>query len=353
MQLQCNCEPSSRLLKFLGWKTDTNALMDSCPPWNRTVDTLSEPTSDFDAAQFCAKYAELPLPPQKRPRLFYGIMFGYEFDMLEVALHEAYPVVDKFILTESTVTHALIDKPLQFDDILSDERFHPFLDKIANFTFNPSSAKKYRSGWDVERRQRKIAIHGAMTEGIRDGDIFIANMDLDEVFSRNLLLRLKFCKYSHMDSDDGGSFEFDQVHFRYHLQCLQDAIVSTHQKVVFYWSEKAWPTLDLYKQRGKRTIQKIDVGNLEMELRARDGLLVWHLSTFGNLREIVRKLDNSPHRHLGEFEPEDVAREANECYFSGSTRFRVDLPIDLFPLFVQRNACRFQNKGWFRRFSRS
>ena len=305
----------------------------ACPIVNRTMWSIP---ADFNPDEFCKKYGEVALTPRWRPRLFYGIMFGYEFDMLEVVLHEAYPVVDKFIFAESTVTHSLDTKPTFFHLIREEPRFKPYMSKVVNYTFRPN--QKFRSGWDIERKQRKFGLKGAFDSGIRINDILIGNMDLDEPFQATYLMRLKYCKIKTKD--------FFQFHFRFNLNCLQFTKVSQNQEVNFHWGADSLRIKDLYKMRPKRLYENFTVANFTEEFRAREGYLSWHMSTFGSIKDVMRKLQNSPHRFLSNNTEEKIRQEMEECEYGGDKMWKISQSRSLLPKFIQQNMCHFKRKGW-------
>ena len=70
---------------------------------NRTVEPFD--ADAFDARAFCARYGYRPRADV--PRVLLGLMFSYEYDMLEVMLHELYPVVDEVYIAESETSHSL------------------------------------------------------------------------------------------------------------------------------------------------------------------------------------------------------------------------------------------------------
>ena len=62
--------------------------------------------------------------------------FNDEFDLLEIRLHELYPVVDAFILVEADFTFQNKPKPLRFKAYIASHpaRFQRFSDKIVHVT---------------------------------------------------------------------------------------------------------------------------------------------------------------------------------------------------------------------------
>ena len=55
-----------------------------------------------------------PEPPGEEKLIIDFIPFGYDIDLLEVRLHETYPVVDWFVIYESSRTQSGWKKPLYF-----------------------------------------------------------------------------------------------------------------------------------------------------------------------------------------------------------------------------------------------
>ena len=305
----------------------------SCPPWNRTLWSIPD---DFNAAEFCSSFSESAIPAHKRPRLFYGIMFGYEFDMLEVVLHETSPIVHKYILAESMVTHSLKKKRSYFADVMTEPRFAPFMHKIANYTFHPRG--RIRSGWEIERRQRKFGLKGAFDSGIRVNDILIGNMDLDELFQATYLMRLKYCNVKKLD--------FFQFQFRYHLNCLMIDKYSQNRDVNFRWGTDSLRLKDLYKSRQSRKATSFDPRNYSKQFLEFDGSVNWHMGTFGTVEEIMRKLQNSPHRFLANVTEADVLQDIAQCRYNMEPRWMIPQRRSLLPKFIQQNMCQFKGKGW-------
>lgn len=300
-------------------------------------DLVPEPA--FDASSFCNA---IGLKARHTPvRVFYGVMFSFELDMLEVLLHETFPLIEKYIIVEAAVSHSKKEKELVLPSVFQEKRFDSFKDRVINGTFLPRPGKKIRSGWEIERKQRQEVLRIAFEQaGMRDDDLLIANMDLDEIFSRETILRFKYC--------DSESFEFYVYSFRYNLNCLAEPQAALLPSMVF---RKKEGFVDLYRRRTVRTHVDIDLRHLPDEMRVRKTQLVWHLSTFGNISQIRRKLANSPHRFVDEVGDEEIAADVNNCRFNGRKRTLLGgsngLTTDVLPRFVARNKCHFMEKKWF------
>lgn len=338
-------------------------------PFNRTLWTV-ESLMPNGAAAFCAQFGEPARPANATPRLVYNIMFGGESDMLEVALHEIYPVVDIIFLTESAITHSLQQRtPVWLTRFKLEPRFKPFLEKIDHQVYTSRrfdkwvefdrkrklyEARYHRkvvirgrviddkmrpiTGWEVERNQRKFFLKFLDLHNVTIKDLIIANSDLDEIFSRELLVRYKYCNTS---------LDFRTFHFRYDLNCLQETVVSQQANLVFFAPPKNdFSDIDLFKRRAGHVNAAFDPVNLMTEMRK--GRLVWHLTAFGGADAVLKKYENSPHRFVGKLTREDVSRDIMTCAYNDKQRDRVDLTPDLLPYFIAQNQCQFRAMGWLR-----
>ena len=88
----------------------------------------------------------------KPAKVFDTFLFGTNLDMLYVRLVELAPVVDKFILFESTTSFAGRTKPLIFAE--NRHRFAAFADKIIAVGYDESA---YAAGNDLSKRTKAIA----------------------------------------------------------------------------------------------------------------------------------------------------------------------------------------------------
>lgn len=332
---------------------------------------------DFDAEDYCGT-----VPTQRDPtkhlkarrvpaRIYYGIMMNTEVEMLDLVLHEIFPVVDKVILVESTVSHSLLPKESFVKSLFNPDgphgtRFMRYASKVVHHLWSPR--RTYLSGWDIEKRQRQAFFTAAHSGGIVEGDIAVANMDLDELISFRMLLRLKYCADDIEDPDDPQKISFDLVHFRYNLNCLTETSLTQYQRTIFRWRADKYPSL--YTLR-KSTVQvPIPLHNISSFLRERRDRLAWHMSTFGGVNGILQKRKNSPHRFVGERENADAVAlmesskkkltfdEANaivmetqisKCFFM-TPRTPVALDRDVLPRAFRHPSadCQFLRNGFIR-----
>jgi hypothetical protein len=311
-----------------------------CPhAFNRTLEDLPRA---FSRQEFCAQFnekARIVLP-----KLVYGVMFSYELDMLELLLHETFPVVDHYLLVESSISHSLKPKALNFDRVIREERFAPFLRKIKNYTFNihdTSKIAKYRSGWEIERRQRRRVLQAALAYPFRDRDIFVANLDIDEVFSREALMRYKYC-YTKL--------AFTAFPFYYNVNCLTNPVAMRMYTTLISWRQRAarGGFYDLYRARQGFGIIPVNTSALRDEFHRHRGNVVWHFSTFGTVEQIIKKLSNSPHRFINTIGHDEVRRNMANCFYNNATRNKVKVFREMLPLLMKKNICHYRKIGWVR-----
>ena len=103
--------------------------------------------------------------------------FFDELDILEIRLEELYPVVDKFVICESTKTHTGIAKDLNF--LLNKDRYEKYLDKIIYIVCD--DMPEGQDDWKRENYQRNY-----LTKGLIDtapGDLIFLS-DCDEIPNR-------------------------------------------------------------------------------------------------------------------------------------------------------------------------
>ncbi|KAL3825087.1 hypothetical protein ACJIZ3_021121 [Penstemon smallii] len=131
------------------------------------------------------------LRPEPR-RVFDGIIFSNELDLLEIRWNELHPYVTKFVILEANTTFTGIPKPLYF--ATNRERFAFAEEKIVYGVF-PGRISSYGSNEDpfkLEAEQR-IAMNWLLHQaGISTGDLLIMS-DTDEIPSPHTVKLLQWC----------------------------------------------------------------------------------------------------------------------------------------------------------------
>jgi GT2 family glycosyltransferase len=220
------------------------------------------------------------------PCLFDCFPFNNELDLLEKRLTELWPVVDRFVICEATMTHGGKEKPLHFNDNL--KRFERFLNKITYLV-----VEKFPEGdsWVRERHQRDYLMNGL--KDCKDTDIVMVS-DLDEIPSLSAIEEYK--KTPVTEGDNGiRSFEMDLYYY------------NMHTKAVDKWREAKILPYGLLKKIspcGARYAQGVKVilngGN--------------HLSYFGDVEKIIKKIEDTAHQEYNTeaFKDRDRIRRAME-----------------------------------------
>lgn len=126
-------------------------------------------------------------------RVFDGIIFNNELDMLDLRWHELYPFITKFVILESNTTFTGIPKPLVFAS--NRDRFAFAEGKIIHDVF-PGRVAEYMSREDpfVLEGQQRSAMNGLLRRaGISNGDLLIMS-DTDEIPSPHTVKLLQWCE---------------------------------------------------------------------------------------------------------------------------------------------------------------
>ncbi|XP_050214116.1 uncharacterized protein LOC126665378 [Mercurialis annua] len=125
-------------------------------------------------------------------RIFDGIIFSNELDILEIRWRELHPYISKFVILESNTTFTGIPKPLFFAS--NQNRFSFFKDKIVHGVFSGHVATRelYEDPFVLESEQRAAMNSLIRRAGISNGDLLIMS-DTDEIPSPQTLKLLKWC----------------------------------------------------------------------------------------------------------------------------------------------------------------
>lgn len=215
------------------------------------------------------------------------IIFYNELDILEYRLSILYPVVDHFVICESTRTFVGNEKPLFFQE--NRERFSRFEDKIEHVVIDDMIPDKHRA-WDNEARQRRSIDIGLSRLELTEKDLILI-CDCDEIPDPRIMASIE---------DLQGPCSLEMSLYYYHIECI---------------SKKKWnlPKIVSYGYySGNRDCEHIrHLKNIEIIPNAG-----WHLSYFGGAAMIRNKLMNFSHCELNEdrFTDLDKIRERIRSY---------------------------------------
>jgi beta-1,4-mannosyl-glycoprotein beta-1,4-N-acetylglucosaminyltransferase len=236
--------------------------------------------------------------------------FFNELDLLEARLEYLYDTVDYFVIVESNVTFSGKAKPMYY--LENHSRFKKFKNKIIwnpylfdnsehNLDFsNTLTETDYNSApWTVEKLQRNH-----ISEAIKhfDSGCFVLISDVDEIPHKQAI---QFAKNNLIEN----------------VNCA-----SMLQRMFYYncgnaktqpWVGSVFTTNKLVQERSPQWFRD-NKSNINVMPQIYNG--GWHLSYFGNVEDIVKKIESFSHQEL------------NTDYFKNPERIRrvIDSGGDLF-----------------------
>lgn len=212
-------------------------------------------------------------------KVFDTFTFYNEFDMLEFRLMELDPVVDKFIIAESTLTFSGNKKPLFFE--ANKSRFKKYLHKIHYIVVDDSPTGFTREKtWEREYHQRDSISKSFDYLGIRDNDI-IFHGDLDEIPNVDLLKKYK------KEGVPYNAMKLQMENFYYNIETKLTGIVE-HIYVPKIFTYKVFKD-ELEKGNN---LSKIRYADWMWELNAG-----WHYTYFNTPSEIKNKIHEYSHSY--------------------------------------------------------
>jgi len=214
--------------------------------------------------------------------------FYNELDILKKRLTYLSPVVDKFVLVESTVTHKGEDKILYYDRYknLFDEWNHKIIHVIVDHNppaFNP---------WTRENFQRNSIMRGL--NNFKDDD-YVMISDVDEIPNRNFI-----------NLPQGVDAKvFHMIAFEYSFKYIQD--------------HEPWFGTVLTKRKVLDTFKPQDLRNMRFKL-LKHANCGWHLSSFGDEEFVKNKLANYAHCYDEGIKNINVGELLNNGYFHSNEK---------------------------------
>ena len=214
-----------------------------------------------------------------------------EVDLLDFKLKYLSPVVDYFVIVESTLTHSGNPKPMLFTEAMRSGRYDAFRDKIVHVVVNddipPPPKPLIRTIRNIVPRnriaeciargdyQRNSAVRGVRTLSLDDNDIIIIS-DADEIADRNTLRAIK-------ETGIDKIYSLDQDMYYYNLSC----------KYAHRWH--------LSKCMNYKSL--VDNRYMLNQIRNTVGLPImqhggWHYSYFGNVSYMLDKIKQSADQRL-------------------------------------------------------
>ena len=295
---------------------------------------------------------------KKDRKVYDAILFFNELDILEIRLNTLDPVVDYFIISESTKTHSGLPKPLYFQE--NRDRFKKFEHKIIHqvledtpddyLNLSEDSAKNElqrlvfekvnRGDWwphDVPSYGRdtyeKEAVLCAM--GNCKPDDLILFSDADEIPNPETL------KLVLENFNSKNIYNFKQRMFFYYFNCEKED----------NWVGNTLLTFEKFKE----------LSACELRVRRR-GIFVedggWHFSFMGGAERIKQKIESYGEQSLNTPEiKENIQSNIDHCITTGRDLFNRPchfwfVPIDdTYPKFIKENVESFS--GYIKTISQS
>jgi len=217
-------------------------------------------------------------------RVIDAFPFFNEIEMLRVRLEELSPVVDKFILVESEMTHSGKPKELIFEQ--NREAFEPWLDKIIHVVMEKLPDSK--DHWVRERSQRD-GIHEGLEQAGAYGEDLLLVSDTDEIPRRSTVRGMSWCTGISTPAQLRSTFYYYSLQHRWSFW-VDDELET------FQWKQ---PRAALVEQLA---YPRLTVNHLRYDPGVRNmeeiNNAAWHLSFFGGEDRIRTKLEAYAHQEV-------------------------------------------------------
>lgn len=245
-------------------------------------------------------------------------LFNNEFDILDIRLHELSPVVDKFVLVESTVTHVNKQKRLYYKE--NKALFKKFQNKIIHVVVEDTPDVSL--AWIINDYQFSQIKRGL--KECRPTDIILFG-DVDEI--------PKAEKVSQWKDRIGKLKIFEQVLCYYYLNCIE-------------YSKLPWQgtRMTTYKNLlGYGTTWIAKYSNVDVVIP--DG--GWHFSYMGGVKTIQEKIISQAHQEYNNDKyntPEKILKamcQLKDIYDHGN-KFRI-VDESFLPSYVRENREKFKD----------
>jgi beta-1,4-mannosyl-glycoprotein beta-1,4-N-acetylglucosaminyltransferase len=213
--------------------------------------------------------------------IYDGFLFFNELDLLEIRLNELSGIIDKFILVESTVTHASKEKPLYFLENkdrfskFSDQIIHVIVDDTPDLPVSRGRSNIYHNRHDIEHWQRNQIARGLLD---CDPNDIVMVSDVDEIPSAKSIIDLKEI----LEENPKINVSFNQRFFYYYINGLN---VQNEQEVPWHGT-----TACLHRNFNNAQSLRENKGSNKTVLKAG-----WHFSYVGGVQEIINKIESYSH----------------------------------------------------------
>ncbi|KAF4655790.1 Beta-1,4-mannosyl-glycoprotein 4-beta-N-acetylglucosaminyltransferase [Perkinsus chesapeaki] len=162
--------------------------------------TLSRP-SNRSLKWNCLDNMYMSGPRPTPARIVDLFLFAYEFDVLEMRLYELDPLVDVFVIVETTKSFRNWDKPIMLGAVLDSPRFKRFRHKIVYSVLDDSGRLRYerhRPAFEDEFSFQRFSRAYLMDKyveafGTDNGSTLFIHGDIDEMPSAEQVAAFKYC----------------------------------------------------------------------------------------------------------------------------------------------------------------
>jgi beta-1,4-mannosyl-glycoprotein beta-1,4-N-acetylglucosaminyltransferase len=263
---------------------------------------------------------EVKPPSTRKINIYDCFPFFNELDILDIRFAELYDVVDRFIITEATLTHGGQPKPLYFQDNL--DRYGKYLNKVTHIVVDQYPAM---DSWSIERHQRNQLLRGLLD--CAPDDIIIIS-DADEIPRGGAVYEFKH---------ERGIMGLQERLFYYKLNC------EAYDK----WNEAKIATYHEVMSKTPCGIRYTPTTRLGFDLIENGG---WHFSYLSNIDGIIEKLGATAHQEYNTpvFKDKDrvtaLVTEGKDLFDRPLAYGFVDIDQS-YPKYVLDNLEQFSKKG--------
>lgn len=244
-------------------------------------------------------------------------LFNNEMEILEIRLNELSSVVDKFVITESTVTHMNKKKPLYYE--LNKGKFKKFKSKIIHNVIKDTP--DVNNPWIINDYQFSQMIRGL--KNAKPDDIVLFG-DADEI--------PKADKVRQWSKKAGKHKVFMQWLAYYYLN---------------YFSTKPynWAGTHMMKMRDLKKLQSMWIAKYsKVDRYIPEG--GWHLSYMGGVKRIQEKISSQAHQEYNTDKyntPENIIKGiVKGVDFMGQGNVFRMRPLAMLPDYVKENGLQFK-----------
>ena len=251
--------------------------------------------------------------------------FFNELDILEIRLNELNNIVDKFVITESRLTHSGKEKPLYYKE--NEKRFEKFSDKIIHII--PDISDPELDAWARERTQRDALKNGLVN--CKDDDI-ICISDVDEIPKSERL-----AEYS----------------IKNNLVCLE---FKSYYFYLNYKDNEIWKWFKILPYSMMKDMTPCQIRYTEAQKYILNS--GWHFSFLGDIDSIIKKIESTAHTEYDTdfYKDKNKIKEkienGNDIFGREHLKY-TSVDIDYtYPRFILENLDRFKDKGYIKGYEK-